>query len=1027
MSKRVRQDEDDDDEEEEEETPPTKRARRPTELAARLHALASGATLGIREGESTIDIDELRPRLNPKTGEFVDGNDPNRFIPTREGYVRDWRTGQVRADQIEQAPFNPAYMEERHRRLRLEDGNPDVRFFKMVSSFINEALTDYVDLEALVDTDRQREVRALALEEEKARRTRSADAVLKELAGYQKVLAEREKVLQDIRLHVEAPLARFQRAPSSFNQMEMVANADSASHMFAFPFYMRWQYREVLPSMWDTRRPLQIDAIRFILDMDDEIYLFDFSKMDDLREDTKPVLRYYQFLKQHLDAAADSETRQTLLRLGFVNYVLQRDIISREFLRLRASSAFPIISHGQHWRLIWIEYLRRGLAALPGFAPQWLSVALPSEGIGNGEDAFYLGSEDTAVNGPRMSAATRIFMPEYTKFEFLGIDRDGIGAYEFGANSDWEGALQDANINSFTGPVALALLDMWNDNLASTLNELRRDLNRSRLLFDQTLLWAFDDWQTRSTVPSDANPAFHLPRNHLQWRAHAPWLHDWEMACVALERMQSPRLLEFVEVVMPNRMNGPDKTAWTLFSLPRTIARGDTDEQRSARYRVTTQEDISETLRSGDLQDYYHYTMGYFTEPRRLLSKQELSELQALTVENREIRPDQWPLRYDIYGQGEEDGWQRATNEFDQIPLLLEPAAVDPQYAKSIAGRALFERTLPALVGGFGQTLSAELRARLPPLPPLPPVSTARWPGSRSGSETCKDDEKKMPEEMRAMMLRFLLPFDEIGAMQQNDQESSRLAILHDLYAYCGLPTLTLAAHALRIASFCPLATLAYHLDYMHQVFIDDTARRKGIDDFRASIIRIEEQLQELQAPRVSVTSATHLLRTIQETHVLSGAEISDPMIAGRIYLKPAALTLLALGSSDLLKWGWGRVRLEDVTSRPLQPGENRERANIATEFASWLAFRHMCIKLDNPDVYKTTMQRQEAVPKLQARQRQCWLMLSRFFGPPDPQGEAAGRFTEIPGYHLGARAQQQQTFTAVLSAAPSWTIKYLS
>lgn len=1039
--------------------PPSAKRARPSDLASRLHALAAGAVgLGIREGETSVDIDELRPRIDPKTGKIAE-DDQNRSIPTREGYVRDWNTGRVLPEQRDQPPFNPAYMEERDRRLRAENANPDVRFFKLVSSLTNEEMTHFIDTDALVDTERQREVRALALEEERLRRTRTVENLQAELEGYKKILTDRETVLQNIRLHVEAPLARFQRAPAGFKELEMLAHADSAAHMFAFPFYMRWQYREVIPLILGTRRDLAElsldESLRFIMEMDDRMFAFG--------SDAAALIKLHKFLVSQLgtptpgEPAEKKKAREHVIRAGFMSYILARDLGLRQFVRLRAASAIPILSHGQHLRTIWLEYLRRGLSALPGFAPQWLSEALPADEIGDGTDVLYLtyaaDRDAVAINSTRLIMATRIFMPEYTRPEFLGIKMEDpnnadinntpMGGYVIGAQAPWvkDIGLYYPDKDFLLGEPKLSdWLAYANPN--DTTQACIDWLTPVGEFVESTLIWTMDGWQTRETTFSLDTTKLDYNEDGLFWRAHTPWLHDWEMACVALERMQSPRLLDFAELVMPNRANGPDRSTWVLFQLQRRIARNDTEVLRSARYRVSLQEDVSGPLLSGDMQDYYHYTLPFFNNTALLYIGGNTPNLRAIQAGT--FVPKQWPMRYDIYGPGTDitpanasatalrtvRGWKLASDpkpsELDTTALGEALASTDAQRT-TIAGQVLFYRTLPALVGQFGQQLSEELRLRLPAaLPSVANILEAdKWP-SRIAETT---GAIALSEEERAQMLRFLLPFDEVGAdpaaaadVASDIQERSRISILHDLYAYNGLPRLREAAYALRIASFCPLATMAYHLDYVHQVFVDDSAHRKGVDDYRKVVLRLEEQLVEVQFPRVSATSATHLLETIQETHVFTGAEISDPMIAGRIYLKPAALTLLAAGSADLQKWGWGHVRLEQVTSLPLRQGESPARQSIAYEFAQWLAVRYMRIQLDFPEVYKTALQRIEAVNLQQSRQRQCWQMLAQFFGPPDSSGDAAG----VP-FRVHGSASYAATTTTLPAAGASWTLKLLS
>ena len=511
------------------------------------------------------------------------------------------------------------------------------------------------------------------------------------------------------------------------------------------------------------------------------------------------------------------------------------------------------------------------------------------------------------------------------------------------------------------------------------------------------------------------------------------------MACVALERMQSPRLLEFAERLMPNRANGIDKAEWALFNLPRRIARNDTDAMRSARYRVSVQADISGPLATGDMQDYYHYTVPFFTDATRLYKAPGIASPLVDDLRRGVTGASLWPIMYDIYGPGMPLGgrllgWKAANGppdrELNRVPVL-ETASVDTNLLATIAGKVLFERTLPALVGEFGQRLSIELGQRLPAV--LPSVDNAvtadKWPPRVPTA--CSGEDVDMPEEERAQILRFLLPFDEVGAPpgEDTEQERSRIAILHDLHAYCGLPRAAEAANALRIASFCPLATVAYHMDYIHQVFVDDSAHRRSVDDYRRAVLRLEERIVEIQFPRVSATSAAHFLETIRETHVFTGAEISDPMIAGRIYLKPAALTLLAAGSADLQKWGWGHVRLEQVTSLPLRQGESPSRQSIAMEFAQWLATRYMRIQLDFPEVYKTALQRIESINLQQARQRQCWQMLAQFFGPPDSTGEAASMTFSFRGSGYGTHSLLTTTLIEQQHphATASWTLKLLS
>lgn len=941
--------------------PPPPRKRVPN-FEERLRALAA---LGVREGDVYVDVDELRPRLNPDDGTFVDPDDPNRRVPAGEGYVRDWVTGRVTPEQEGQGPFNPAYWAEVDRRMELFRSAPSVQFFEHLAALTNKNPAEFINRAQQKDWASYQHERQLAADEARKRMSRTAEDKLREREGYQKAMRGLIDAQAMIRANILDPIERYRSLPTAFADWsgQYVDGGEflrrlAPERMFIFPFYMRWQYSRVLPDLLSSGKPLDLEALEWTLRMDEIL-------LDHTVRAMGPLLRGHD-----RSGVAESERR---VRARFIRYIVLRDL--RRVPRGEARFS-DIPSHGHHLRRILLHHLQRSVASLPGFQVLWEHAVIPREAAPSGLALFVSPGDARAINSIN---ALCMFTPEYNDVDYI------LGTADLAMRGEYvRNAVPGQRINAIDRSLQVALDDL---NADDTIADPRRFLNRLDSIaghLRNTLLWVAPQWQW---APNNVEPPQQRPappaiatgmldqrlvggqQDQLSLfgaRSLVPWLQDYDMACVTLERLMSPLLLQFVEEWMPFRENEPNAVAF--FQLPRRLRPG-LREQRAVRYRADPQQWHGSPLELGDYQDYYHYTQGYFGDPQLLYEVRPVGGNQG-PAPNRAIGRlkawsalvDDWHQRYNRYAGPWLDF--RKSAEWNQH-RVTSPAAPDVR-ENTISAQALFSATMKALTGDFGQKMAQFLAARQP-----------------------ADYEGATAVTIREALLPFApVPVDPVLLNEGGDgavREELRLEVASDMQRR-PVPGAGQWRTIAFINSLSPLAAIDHHLWFLQSVYSDDSERAREIERFRQSIANIDRQIHEMQREPEAFASPSRIQRALQETHVLSGVEMSSGFITGRMYLTPLAVSLVRDGMTKVRQLGWTNVRAEQLTDDAFAPNARPALMAAGTAFAAYIAYRWMDIQFMFPDTYKTQKQYEMREMRHINAVTQLRAALTDAFGPP-PKG----------------------------------------
>lgn len=632
---------------------PRKRARRSggtytesqlQDIARRLAEETAGIRYDIREGQTEIDIPEVRVDPNyevpppPRPGERARPN-RNEYVPV-SGYLRHKDTGEIFPGEELKQPFAESYVADKYRRAMAREANPDYQFAELLGIDLRVPISAVVDMESFSNQERAE----VEFDRARAAQTRAQNQTVAEQLANVANIRRRITETRSQRLALEGGFVSSIRA---FLEISPVANLDRldwSEQSYMFPFYMRWCY-DLLDAVC-LHQAYMSDAVlagvRRMFAIDRQLYDYKNLIDDTFQGPPRPDRRLEEITNPENPIWQSSRVDRTISAQReyiLVYYIIYRDLYAQRYLS-RQMKARPYAWHGQVLYDVLFTALEQAISALPGITAAEVHALQPSLCTEKGDTGFFA---PTAQMNP-----ARAWSP-LTK-RLVGIfhpDPTNQVAKRFTGNPpEWyreilpNGKTDEDAIKSFTRLVyhKLSLNNRSQNVKIPDLTIFTQILHIDRqdttnMLISATAYYCREfrlDNTLLNRAPGQLMP---VPDRQTKYDFHllrdlAPWREDYDFVCTMITASLSPVLLAMSERILPYAGNGLNPSGiLPIFRLPRdmslrqgvTLDTGDAPNTlRMSYFTEIPARDLSR-LPLGNQQDYYHFDRPALDDPTRFL------------------------------------------------------------------------------------------------------------------------------------------------------------------------------------------------------------------------------------------------------------------------------------------------------------------------------------------------------------------------------------------------------------------------